>query len=589
MLYEIGIKYTGDKEHDAQIKIPNIPISVDRRKFWFGGRSTPHWNEEASTPWAKVPVLQKGTTKIYVDDSANKDLSNIDETMIFGDDFRNETALDTNKWVYTLYCGEQLGSYSTAGDAIDLSVNNGAIFSGTGTVDTTTVNGVTVGWLGHAIRSFQYVDNVVIETKFFHNTVYINNNSDDDGFCFGCELTNDGGTVRDFFAVFHSDSDIHTCINDTNIITTDLATNEYHKFKFIKTGATIYGQVDNSALISTTANNTSAAMSVIYADVRNTDDQLYEKFEYYFIHKYLSTDPTITYIKPYHKWWLFAQQGGIIKEFFAGVFEKITHVQDNISSTQEAVTHELSNKINTQEAITQSRSSAVSNEELITQNSEGVSSANEQITQSLTVAVNSLEQIIKEYDFKASNLEQISNTKDGKASSFEAITQDNEVTINTEEKIINEYDFVASFLESIKNDITSKAGVAEENTQLKETLINTCEQMMNIFEFHASTLESVRNQIESIAGTQESISNQTTVKASTNEQMMNIYEFFGGAIEEIRNNVRSLASVEEKIANENIALASALEEIEQIVINTKPFCLTTIRRVEELKATIRRC
>jgi hypothetical protein len=96
MLYEIGIGYDSDTVKDAQVFIPKVPISINRRKFWYGGRSIPHWNE-TTDPWVKVPVLQKGTTKIYVDDSANKDLSNIDATMIFGDDF-NKTSLDTNKW-----------------------------------------------------------------------------------------------------------------------------------------------------------------------------------------------------------------------------------------------------------------------------------------------------------------------------------------------------------------------------------------------------------------------------------------------------------------------------------------------------------
>jgi len=58
--------------------------------------------------WVKLPILQNSITKIYVDDSGNKDLSDIDSTMIFGDDFRNETALDTSKWTVTQNVGSTI-------------------------------------------------------------------------------------------------------------------------------------------------------------------------------------------------------------------------------------------------------------------------------------------------------------------------------------------------------------------------------------------------------------------------------------------------------------------------------------------------
>jgi len=85
MLYEIGLFYP-DKETDVQVKIPNIPIPVNRRRFFFGGKTIPHWNEDTTNTWVKVPILN-GTTKIYLDDSATKDLSNGDDVFPFFDDF----------------------------------------------------------------------------------------------------------------------------------------------------------------------------------------------------------------------------------------------------------------------------------------------------------------------------------------------------------------------------------------------------------------------------------------------------------------------------------------------------------------------
>lgn len=564
MLYEIGIRYTGDKEHDAQIKIPNIPIAVDRRKFWFGGRSISHWNEEITTPWVKVPVLQKGTTKIYVDDSANRNLSNIDETMIFGDDFEGATTifdLTSNAAISTEQYKSPTHSLHITPSTTETDGANYAItWPSTGYVEINadfyitgqsahliTFKDLSGNWVGPHISVHWDADSNPDEIEYHDATQWNYTNH---------YITEN--TWQHFALIINiSNSTYNLFFNEEKII-------------------------DGAFFISNLTTTDYLHFLVVDGTTKDSDIYVDNVFE----RKYLSTDPVITYIKPYHKWWLFQSLGGITKVFYASVLEKVTHSTQEKASTDEQLTHEKSNIINVEEDVTQTRSLVGSNVENITQNATVKVSANEQITQTFNLVVNSLENIVNEFSFISSSVEQVSNTKDGKISSLETITQDKQVVINAEERIINEYDFVANSLESIKNDITSKAGAIEENTQLKETIINTVEQMMNVFEFYASSLESIRNQAKTLISTQESMSNQTSTTVSTIEQMMNIYEFLGGTVEEISNNVQSLASVEERIANENIALVSVLEEINQIVVGARPIFAKTITEIKKLKSKI---
>jgi len=237
-----------------------------------------------------------------VDDGGNKDLSDIDSTMIFGDDFRNGVLGSQWNSTFYNYCEEKDGSFSPTGD-IDIKENIGNLeIYGTGTINTTTVDGTTVGWLGKSVRGKNIItDNIVFETEVNYVSGYIANDSgSSNGYGFGLsieydsnniirgELKNVSGTIYD--GAFLSGA-------TGNIFTPQLGIYRL-KLQHVNSNYTFYY---NESFLTATNTTVTSGYPVLFATVRNVGDKIDVKFNFVFVRQYLSVNPQIEYIRPKSK------------------------------------------------------------------------------------------------------------------------------------------------------------------------------------------------------------------------------------------------------------------------------------------------
>lgn len=287
MIYEIGIKYDGNTTNDAQVKLSNIPVPQNKLKFWFEEQAIPHWNEDNANTWIKIPILYNGLNKIYVDDSANRDLSNIDTTMIFGDDF-NGTSLDTTKW-------------TLGGDTADLtySLKNGILEL------TSTTTGLDQSAI---IANYKPIENSVIETKSEATSVgqimwitftdtatdvqaannnqflYFDNADAENGIRHQSRSGGTWGTEDEFYSTFNKNT---YYIGKCNLFAT------YQDWYILN---------DNRDVLGSLLNNQDSPQNFAgsyYLGVQVISGTI--NIDYVFVRKYLPADPIITYIKPYQR------------------------------------------------------------------------------------------------------------------------------------------------------------------------------------------------------------------------------------------------------------------------------------------------
>jgi len=213
--------------------------------------------------------------KIYIDDSAIKDLSNIDETMIFGDDFSGD-GLDTNKWNIvngasaTIANGNLvLPNFSNGGAGVPNIISSKSfddyILEAEVAEDHSDALGDIDFWL---IDSANYI-NIQHETRI-------------------------GGL----------DDDIWEVINGSNSTIYDYrvqwGVGTFIKYK-ISLHDNYFSVIRGNQIIPDLIINTS--LSTINRKIGLSGDLLTGNFivKYIFLHKYLFTEPKILYIKPYPK------------------------------------------------------------------------------------------------------------------------------------------------------------------------------------------------------------------------------------------------------------------------------------------------
>ena len=308
MTYEIGIQYTDTQVTDQQVKIDlsNVNINVNKLQFYYQNNKIPHWVEDYTNKivWVKLPVLQNGITKIYVDDFTNKDLSNIDKTMIFGDDFRNETALDTNKWTVV----NNTGTTITFGSGfLDIKAtggsNNGSII-----ISTWNTNNITK----YLMKTCNWISTPgTVETTYILGGAGLGNSTDT--------------SINNTFLVNGYNSDISeygiyvysSSVPKTYQTIFNNQTSGYHVYTLHLTSQQTADGWKDDEKQSITA--TGLPTNITYTAKIGAQSNAYIEYKYYnvFIYKYLPTDPQISYIKPktklfYIKNTIFTQSSDIL-------------------------------------------------------------------------------------------------------------------------------------------------------------------------------------------------------------------------------------------------------------------------------------
>ena len=279
MIYEIGIYYDG-LEHDAQVKLslPNLHFPQRSYRFWQGGNPISHWIEDPTNniAWTKTITLGR-TTKIYVDDSANKDLSNIDTTMVFGDDFKTLdkwTILNgggTGTAIATTLNGQSALLLEPQGTSDRVQVN--APFNSPGYyIEVKVISTVTVS--GGMI--FGFSDGTIVSASEDHPSNGYIYDLTRDGNADDCITKESGGTLTELVKLADSST-----------------ANVEYKLKFLWESSNLKAWKDDNLILSTTDTSFTSFDHVFIGA-----DNSYWYVYYIFIHKYLPTEPKILYIRP---------------------------------------------------------------------------------------------------------------------------------------------------------------------------------------------------------------------------------------------------------------------------------------------------
>jgi len=104
MLYEL-LLHSDVALTDFQVKLTlpeldsDFATDLSNLRFWQGSQALAHWVEDIDNRivWVKVPTINEGYTKIYLENGSNVGRGDANAVFLFFDDFEG-TELDTSRW-----------------------------------------------------------------------------------------------------------------------------------------------------------------------------------------------------------------------------------------------------------------------------------------------------------------------------------------------------------------------------------------------------------------------------------------------------------------------------------------------------------